>query len=200
VKYLESASSGTSKYFERGVIMLKCPQCGREFKNRAGLSGHLRLAHGQQARNAKVPADTLERIQGKLDQYDGNLRGLQEAIRRLEAKLNQQDLRELREAVHQLRLKQEASGKVLQDVLSRLEGLQKELEPRSSHINPPSQQVKPTGSPSGRADESKKGFDWETALLLGGGIYLLWLLGRSTTKRSMGTPKLQRRNLKYYQR
>ena len=179
--------------------MLKCPECGREFKNKAGLSGHLRQVHGQPGRNAKVPADILEKIQGKLDQYDGNLRGLQEAIRRLEAKLNQHDLRELREAVRQLGVRQEASGKVLQDVLSRLEGLQKE-KPRSSHISPPSEQAKPVGNPSEGSDESKKGFDWETALLLGGGIYLLWLLGRSTTKRSMGTPKLQRRNLKYYQR
>lgn len=128
------------------------------------------------------------------------LKEIEGAVRRLEARLSQQDLRELRKAVHQLGLKQEASEKVLQDVLSRLEGLQKELKPRSSHINPPSQQVKPTGSPSGRTGESKKGFDWGTALLLGGGIYLLWLLVRSTTKRSMGTPKFQRRNLRYYQR
>lgn len=177
MKYFPSTSSGTSKYFERGVIMLKCPECGREFKNRAGLSGHLRLAHGQQARNAKVPADTLERIQGKLEQYDGSLRRLQEAIRRLEASLSQQDLRELREAVHQLGLKQEASEKVLQDVLGRLE----ELKPQSSHISPPSEQAKPAGSPSEGRDT--KGFDWGTALLVGGGV-LVWLLLRKRSQRN----------------
>mgnify|MGYP000430346945 CR=1 FL=1 len=157
--------------------MLKCPECGREFKNKAGLSGHLRQVHGQPGRNAKVPADTLEKIQGKLDQYDGNLRGLQEAIRRLEAKLSQHDLKELREAVHQLGLKQEASEKVLQDVLSRLE----ELKPQSSHISPSSEAELP-GSPSKGPEVKGKGFDWEVALLLVGGFYLLWLIGQKHSK------------------
>jgi len=145
--------------------MEKCPECGKVLKNKAGLSAHLRMVHRQPTSTAKVSTEALKEIG--------------EAVRRLEARLSQQDLRELREAIHRLGLKQEASEKVLRDVLGRLERLQ-EKKPRGSHISPPSEQAKPAGNPSGsgKADEGGKGFDWGTALLLGGGAYLLWLLLR----------------------
>lgn len=100
--------------------MERCPICGREFRNKAGLMGHMRQKHNQPGGNAKVPAETLKEIQEKLS--------------RLEAKLSQRQdgLEELREAV-----------------LHELKGLREELKPRHINP-PSEQARSPSKSPEAK--------------------------------------------------
>lgn len=66
--------------------MVKCPECPKEFKNAAGLSGHLRQIHGQSGRlSQSVPVDLLERIGAALEHSDGESSDLGALRKELEA-------------------------------------------------------------------------------------------------------------------
>ena len=63
--------------------MVKCPECEKELKDNAGLSGHLRMVHGQSGKlSESVPADLLERIGAALEHLDGGRSSELEELRK----------------------------------------------------------------------------------------------------------------------
>ncbi len=68
--------------------MVKCQMCDKEFKNLAGLAGHMRLSHpsarpvdGDQLENRLLALETAIQTQALEDCFKGELGGLEERLK-----------------------------------------------------------------------------------------------------------------------